>query len=529
MRKWMPLVAVCLGTFMLLVDVTIVTVALPDMAVDLKTSFSSLQWVVDIYTLILAALLLAMGSVADLYGRRRLYLGGLVVFALASLASGLARNTALLIAARGVQGIGGAAMYATTIALLSSSYHGRDRGIAFGVWGAVSGAAAAAGPILGGLLTQSLSWRWIFFVNLPVSVVALVASRRSLAADRPAGGTRPDVPGLVTFTLGAAATTYGLIRAAAHGWGSAATLGLLGLGLAAFAAFILIERTRQRRGAGVLLDLALFRRPAFCGVMIAALLLNAAAFAYLPYTSLWLQTVLRLTPVKAGLLGSAPLSLAAFVISALIGRFLHSRSPRWIIGGGLALVGAGALLQATLSGQSGDLALLPGLIVAGVGVGLATPPLVSSAMAAVPARSAGMAAGAVNTARQLGFTFGVAVLGGVFSARVARVLDAAGPESTGGRGGIGAVAPAVSGGQAQAVLAHVPSAQRGLLDHLVHAATASGLNQALLVAGLLGLAAALVTIVTVRRPVSPQAPDQHTPAGREPGAQATARPAPADA
>jgi EmrB/QacA subfamily drug resistance transporter len=528
MRKWMPLIAVCLGTFMLLVDVTIVTVALPDMAVDLKTSFSSLQWVVDIYTLILAALLLAMGSVADLYGRRRLYLGGLVVFALASLASGLAHNTALLIAARGVQGIGGAAMYATTIALLSSSYHGRDRGVAFGVWGAVSGAAAAAGPILGGLLTESLSWRWIFFVNLPVSVVALVASRRSLAADRPAGGTRPDGAGLLTFTVGAAAVTYGLIRAAAHGWGSGATLGLLGLGLAAFAAFVFIERARQRGGAGVLLDLALFRSPAFCGVMIAALLLNAAAFAYLPYTSLWLQTVLRLTPVKAGLVGSAPLSLAAFVISALIGRFLHRRSPRWIIGGGLALVGAGALVQATLTGQSGDLALLPGLIVAGIGVGLATPPLVSSAMAAVPPRSAGMAAGAVNTARQLGFTFGVAVLGGVFSARVARVLDA-GTGSTGGHGGIGAVAPAVSGGQAQAVLAHVPGAQRGLLDQLIHAATASGLNQALLVAGLLGLAAALVTIVTVRRPVSPQAPDQHTPAGRERGAQTAASPAPADA
>jgi EmrB/QacA subfamily drug resistance transporter len=519
MRKWMPLIAVCLGTFMLLVDVTIVTVALPDMAVDLKTSFSSLQWVVDIYTLILAALLLAMGSVADLYGRRRLYLGGLVVFALASLASGLAPNTALLIAARGLQGIGGAAMYATTIALLSSSYQGRDRGIAFGVWGAVSGAAAAAGPILGGLLTQSLSWRWIFFVNLPVSVVALVASRRSLAADRPAGGTRPDVPGLVTFTLGAAATTYGLIRAAAHGWGSGATLGLLGLGLAAFAAFILIERSRQRRGAGVLLDLALFRRPAFCGVMIAALLLNAAAFAYLPYTSLWLQTVLRLTPVKAGLVGSAPLSLAAFVISALIGRFLHSRSPRWIIGGGLALVGAGALLQATLTGQSGDLALLPGLIVAGIGVGLATPPLVSSAMAAVPPRSAGMAAGAVNTARQLGFTFGVAVLGGVFSARVAGLLP-----------GRPAIAPAVSGGQAQAVLAHVPSSQRGPLDQLIRAATASGLNHALLVAGLLGLVAALVTIATMRRAVPPAAPGPATQsADRDADAQTSSTPEPAEA
>jgi len=515
MRKWMPLIAVCLGTFMLLVDVTIVTVALPDMAVDLKTTFSSLQWVVDIYTLVLAALLLAMGSVADLYGRRRLYLGGLVVFALASLASGLAQNTTLLIAARGLQGIGGAAMYATTIALLSSSYQGRDRGVAFGIWGAVSGAAAAAGPILGGLLTQNLSWRWIFFVNLPVSVAALAASRWSLAADRPAGRARPDVVGLLTFTVGAAAVTYGLIRAAAHGWGSAATLSLLGVGLAAFAAFILVELARQRAGAGVLLDLALFRRPAFCGVMIAALLLNAAAFAYLPYTSVWLQTVLRLTPIRAGLVGSAPLSLAAFVVSALIGRFLHNHSPRWIIGGGLALIGAGVLLQATLTAQSGDLVLLPGLIVAGIGVGLATPPLVSSAMSAVPQHSAGMAAGAVNTARQLGFTFGVAVLGGVFSSRVAGVL------------GDPALAPAVTGGQARAVLAHAPAAHRPALDQLIHAATASGLNHALVVAGVLGLAAALVTVVTMRRSVPPPGSGQATPAGRQ-AAQATATPEPAE-
>ena len=195
MRKWMPLIAVCLGTFMLLVDVTIVTVALPDMAASLQTSFSALQWVVDIYALILAALLLGMGAVADLRGRRRLYIAGLAVFALASLASGLASSTGMLIAARGLQGIGGAAMYATTIALLSAAYRGRDRGIAFGVWGAVSGAAAAAGPILGGLLTESLSWRWIFFVNLPVSVIAIGMSRRALSPDSAAGSRGLDLPG----------------------------------------------------------------------------------------------------------------------------------------------------------------------------------------------------------------------------------------------------------------------------------------------------------------------------------------------
>jgi EmrB/QacA subfamily drug resistance transporter len=497
MRKWTPLIAVCLGTFMLLVDVTIVTVALPDMAVDLSTSFSALQWVLDIYTLTLAALLLGMGSISDLHGRRRLYIGGLAVFALASLGSGLARNTDMLIAARGLQGIGGAAMYATTIALLSSSYQGRDRGIAFGVWGAVSGAAAAAGPILGGLLTESLSWRWIFFVNLPVSAAAIVLSRRALTADRPAAGRGLDLRGLVTFTLGAAATTYGLIRAAASGWADGGTVGVLAVGLAAFAVFALAER----RARSPLLDLSLFRRPAFSGVLVAALLLNAAAFAYLPYSSLWLQTVLRLSPIQAGLEGAAPLALAGFVVSLLIGRFLHSSNPRWIIGGGMTLVGAGALLQATLTPHSSGLALLPGLIVAGAGVGLATPTLVSSAMSAVPQHSGGMAAGAVNTARQLGFTFGIAVLGSAFAARVTHVLGAGGTRVD--------TAPAISGGQAQAALAHVPAAQRGTFDHLVHAASASGLNAALLIAAALGLAGAAIAILTMRRPVS-VAPGPHT-------------------
>jgi EmrB/QacA subfamily drug resistance transporter len=431
-----------------------------------------------------------MGAVADLRGRRPLYIGGLAVFALASLASGLAHNTALLIAARGVQGVGGAAMYATTIALLSSSYQGRDRGVAFGVWGAVSGAAAASGPILGGLLTQSLSWRWIFFVNLPISVVAIVMSRRYLAPDRPDASRRLDLPGLATFTVAAAAVTYGLIRAAADGWTGAVTIGLLAAGLAAFAAFAVVEH----RSSAPLLDLSLLRRPAFAGVLAAGLLLNAAAFAYLPYTSLWLQTVLGLSPIRAGLVGSLPMSLAAFVISALIGRFLHATNPRWIIAGGTALVGAGALLQATLSAQSGQLALLPGLIVAGIGVGLATPTLVSSAMGAVPHQSGGMAAGAVNTARQLGFTFGVAVLGSAFAARVAHLLAAGGARA--------GVAAGVSGGQARAVLAGAPAARRGGLDQLVHAAAAGGLNVALVIAGGLGLAAAVIAVVTMRRPAS---------------------------
>jgi EmrB/QacA subfamily drug resistance transporter len=499
MRKWLPLIAVCLGTFMLLVDVTIITVALPDMAADLSATFTSLQWVVDIYALTLAALVMGMGAVADLRGRRLVYVTGLVVFAAASCVSGLAGSTAVLVAARGAQGAGGAAMYATTIALLNSSYQGRDRGTAFGIWGAVSGAAAAAGPILGGLLTESASWRWIFFVNLPVCAAAIVMSLRAFPAGRsartsdagvpqPAG--RLDVPGLVTFTLGAAAITYGLIRAASDGWGGGLVLGILAGGLGAFGAFILIER----RVSAPLLDLSLLRRPAFSGILIGALLLNAAAFAYLVYSSLWLQTSLGLSPIRAGLEGSAPLSLAAFVVSALIGRFLHASRPRLIIGGGLLLVGAGAFLQSRLGAGSGATALLPGLIVAGTGVGLATPVLVSNAMAAVPPQSGGMAAGAVNTARQLGITFGVAIIGSVFSARLASEL---GP-------GHARLAAAVSGGQAREVLAHAPAAQRVGLDLLIRAASASGLDAAMQLAGGLGLAGAVAVIVLLRRPAAPE-------------------------
>ena len=195
MRKWWPLVAICAGACMLLVDVTIVNVALPDMARQLHTTFSDLQWVIDLYALVLGALVLTVGAVADRFGRRRLYLIGLVLFAAASLACGLAPNVGLLIAARGVQGVGAAAMFATTMALISNTYTGRERGMAFGIWGAVNGAASAVGPIIGGLLTANFGWRWIFLVNLPVSVVAVAMTLRVIAeskdpqpqAHRPAG------------------------------------------------------------------------------------------------------------------------------------------------------------------------------------------------------------------------------------------------------------------------------------------------------------------------------------------------------
>ncbi|GHB48794.1 MFS transporter [Streptomyces cirratus] len=501
MRKWLPLTAVCLGAFMLLVDVTIVTVALPDMAADMHTGFAALQWVMDIYALALAALLLGAGSLADRIGRRRVYLGGLVVFAAASLACGLATGPAALIAFRAVQGLGGAAMFATTMALLSSAYQGRDRGIAFGVWGAVNGAAAAAGPIIGGLLTEHFGWRWIFYINLPVCAVAVYVTLKAVADSRDPHAKGLDLPGMAAFTAGAGVVTYALIRAGENGWTSAATLGLLGVGVAAFAVFVLVEL----RTARPMLDLSLFRSSTFVGVMAAALLLSGAAFSYLMYVSLWLQSVEGMSPVGAGLV-VVPLSLASFLVSALAGRLLHGAPARLTIGGGLALIGAGALLQAwMLDAGDGWQALVPGLVMTGAGVGAAIPSLAATVMGAVAPARAGMAGGALNTARQLGMAFGIAVLGSLFHAGLA--------DGLGGSGQARGTAEALASGGAGRLLAAAPAARAW-----VEAAFVSGLRETFVASGVMGLLGALAVALLIRS------------TGRSGGApQAGARPADAAA
>jgi EmrB/QacA subfamily drug resistance transporter len=492
MRRWLPLLTVCLGTFMLLIDVTIVNVALPDMAQDLKTSFSSLQWVVDAYALTLAALVLGTGSIADLVGHRRAYVAGLALFAVSSLVCGLSPSDGLLVAARAVQGLGAAAMFATTFALLNSNYSGRDRGIAYGMWGAIAGASAAIGPIAGGLLTEGISWRWIFFVNLPVSVLAIALCAFGLEdAHAPVRG-RVDIAGIATFTAAAATLTYGLIHANEHGWSQPSTwLWLVACPLLLIA-FLMIET----RTAQPMLDLALMRNGSFVGILIAASMLTLAAFASFTYTSIWLQSVLGLSPIEAGLTG-LPLSLAAFIVSAAIGRHLQAARPGPVIGGGVLLVGIGGLVGAALvHGSASWPALIPGFLLVGIGVGMATPTFSNAAMSAVPVQRGGMAAGAVNTGRQLGFALGIAGLGSVFEARARSVFaDRSVPGATG-------IARAVSGGQAPSVLHGAPAAQRGQLDAAIHAAAVSGVQWAFLVSGSIGVLAGIAVLRLVRLPAA---------------------------
>jgi len=484
MRKWWPLVAICTGACMLLIDVTIVNVALPDMARQLNTTFSDLQWVIDLYALVLGALVLTVGAIADRFGRRRLYLIGLVLFAAASLTCGLAPNVGVLIAARGVQGLGAAAMFATTMALISNTYTGRDRGMAFGIWGAVNGAASAVGPIVGGLLTVNFGWRWIFLVNLPVSVAAVALTLRVVTESKDPSPRRIDFAGMTSFTIAAAALTYALIRGA---WASTETVTLVAVTVVAIAWFIVAER----RSAAPMLDLKLLRNPTFTAMLIAGALLSAAAWAAMTYQSLWFQSVLGLSAIKAGLV-VLPCAASAFIVSSQVGRFLHKTSPRWMVGLGLVIIAVGALAQAVLRGNSSWPVVIPGLVLVGVGAGLAMASLTSTAMAAVPWQQAGMAGGALSAFRQLGYALGIAVLGELFDNGLTHGAGAS-------------LSGALSGGQSQAILARTPA-----LAPVIHRAFADGLDLAYVVAAAFGLIAAATVFALVRpKPTAAADPAAH--------------------
>ncbi|HEX5405113.1 MAG TPA: MFS transporter [Pseudonocardiaceae bacterium] len=506
--KWWPLLAICLGTFMLLVDVTIVSVALPSMAVELHASFSSLQWVIDAYAVALAALLLVAGSIADRFGRRKLYAIGLALFAVSSLCCGLAPNVGLLITARVAQGIGGAAMFSTNTALLSVTYTGRDRGVAFGVWGAVSGAAAAIAPIFGGLLTQTFGWRSIFLINLPIAAIALLLVWRVLTESRGAK-VRIDWPGAILITAFAGLLTFGLIHGGDTGWTSMSTLAVLAASILSLIAFVLVERN----SATPLLDLALLRRRSFATLMLAAMVLTGSAFSSAVYLSLWLQSVLGEDAMLAGLV-LAPLAIVSFVVSITVGRFMHRGGYRWPLGIGLVLIGIGSVLRMFITADSGASALFAGLIVTGIGVGLASPVLVSAALGSVPAAKAGMAAGAVNTFRQLGYALGIAVLGSVLTGRITGVLtgNPLTPNPV-------ATATAVSEGKTPQLVGTAQAGLRGDLDHLLHAAFANGLDYIQLISGIIGVLGGLLVLTVVNKEPAVHAVPERTDENPVPAAR----------
>ena len=492
-KKWWTLVAVSLGTFMLLLDVTIVNVALPDIQKSLHSSFSDLQWVVDAYALTLASLLLTAGSLADLFGRRLLFTVGLILFTIGSLFCGLAQSSQWLILSRAGQGIGGAIMFSTSLALLAQAFQGRDRGVAFGIWGSITGLAVAVGPVVGGILTSGLSWKWIFFVNLPIGAFAVAVTIWRVEESRQPGAQRPDWAGFVTFTAALIALVYALIRSSEKGWTETGVVVLFAIAAVLLVMFLIQEHRSDR----AMFDLALFRNPTFDGAAIAAFGLSASLFALLLYVVLYLQdgkgysalgTGLRLLVISAGLMVAATIS----------GRLTQRVPIRWLIGPGLGLVGVGLLLMARLDASSDWTILIPGFAISGIGAGLVNPPLASTAVGVVEPRRAGMASGINSTFRQVGISTGVAALGSIFGSEVARQMRHNLGSVPGLSGQVPTLTKAIQGGESSQVLSHVPASQRAELARATLSSYAHGLDVVLVIGAVVALASGLAAGLLIR-------------------------------
>jgi EmrB/QacA subfamily drug resistance transporter len=451
----------CLAQFMVILDVSVVNVALPSIRGGLHFSEVDLQWVVNAYTVTFAGFLLLGGRAADLLGRRRVFVGGLLLFALASLAGGVADSQGVLIAARAAQGLGGAVIAPASLSLLTTTFtDGPERNRAVGIWGAMGGAGGAAGVLLGGILTDLLGWRWILFINVPIGLMAAVLAQRLITESRDRGRPREfDLRGAVTATLGLTLLVLGIVRTDQTGWGSGQTWALIGSGLVLLAMFVLIE---GRLAHAPLMPLRIYSSRTLTASNVVMLLLGGSAFGMWFFVSLYLQQVLGYSPIRAGL-AFLPMTVCIVIGSTLASRAVTRVGAKPLLVTGMISLTLGLLWfsQVTDHGTYVNDVLGPSLLTA-VGIGLAMVPATISAVAGVAPAEAGLASGLVNTSRLFGGALGLAVLAAIATARTNSELHSA---ATGG----------------------------------VHAALTSGFRVAFLVAAGFALAGALVSLIGVPR------------------------------
>jgi EmrB/QacA subfamily drug resistance transporter len=409
------LAVVCLATTMLMLDIAVVNTALSHIARDLHSGLSGLEWVVDAYTLSLATVVLSCGSLADRLGRRRVFAAGMGLFTVASLACGLAGSIGLLDAARAIQGVGAAAMFATSLALLSVAYRApAERGRAFAAFGAAIGASFAVGPLVGGLLTSGLGWRSVFFVNIPLGLVGLFATRAYVSESADPAASRLDRPGQLTLAGGLFLLVLGLLRAGSEGWGSPRIIAELGGATVLLCAFVAIEhRTRSP-----MLPLDLFASRQFTGSQVTVFAISASFFAIYLYLTLYLQEVLHLSAIQTGLV-YLPSTALMFLVSAGAAQLGERVAPGMLVCAGLALVAGGLALLTIVGPHSSWLLTLPGGLLAGTGTGLFNPAASAVALSSVPERHSGLASGINDTFRQSGIPLGVAVYGALVPAAAA--------------------------------------------------------------------------------------------------------------
>jgi len=409
-KKWWTLAAVSFGLFMIMLDNTVVNVALPAIQRDLGMQLSELEWIVSGYALTFAALMLIGGKLADAYGRRLVFVLGIVVFTVASLFCGLASSGEMLIAARVVQGAGAALMNPATLSIIAVTFPPRQRGTAIGIWAGVSALALAIGPLVGGLLTEHASWNWIFFVNVPVGIVGVGASFVLIDESRDESHERLDLPGLVTSGVGLFALTYGLIEANNYGWGSARIVGAFVVAAVSLTAFILLERHRP----APMLDLTLFRNRTYVGANLAMLLVSLAMFGVFFFVSLYMQNILGYSAVETGA-AFLPMTILVIVVAPLAGRASDRWGSRWLMAVGMVLLAAQLAYFSQLSTSTTFWQLLPALVLGGVGMSMTMTPSSAAAMRAVPVEKAGIGSGVLNACRQVGGSMGIALMGAIMA------------------------------------------------------------------------------------------------------------------
>jgi EmrB/QacA subfamily drug resistance transporter len=410
--RQVTLAVVCLATAMLMLDIAVVNTALSSISDDLHTGLSGLQWVIDAYTLALATVVLSAGSLADRLGRRRVFLVGLAVFTVSSLACALSGSIVALDAARAVQGLGAAAMFAVSLALLAHAYPGmRERAGALAVYGATIGASFAVGPLVGGLITSGLSWRWIFLVNVPIGIVAIAATLARVEESRDPLARKIDWLGQLVLGGGLFLLVLALLRGNDQGWGSTAIVAQLSGAAVLLALFALVEQ----RVKEPMLPLHFFRNRGFAATQAGTVAISASFFAVFLYTTLYLQNVLGLSAIQTGLV-YMPGTVLMFIVSGASAQLGEKVSPRLMISGGLVLVGAGMLLMTMAGVGSSWTIVLPGEVIALIGTGLFNPAMSGVAMGSLPQRHSGLAAGAYDTFRQAGMAVGIAALGALIPA-----------------------------------------------------------------------------------------------------------------
>ena len=410
-RKWWTLAAVAFGLFMIMLDNTVVNVALPAIEKDLDISISQLEWIVTAYALVFAALLITGGKLADLLGRRRIFVVGLAVFTLSSLACGLAPNAGFLIGARAVQGIGAALMNPATLSIITATFPPKQRGQAIGIWAGVSALALAIGPLAGGLIVDNIGWNWIFFVNVPVGALGIVVSQFFIDESRDTSHEQSvDLPGLLTSGGGLFALSYALIEGNQRGWGSGEILGLFAAALVLLVAFVVLE-SRQRLP---MLDLSLFRIGSFVGANIVALLVSLGMFGVFFFVSLYVQNILGYSPTKAGAI-FLPMTVLIILIAPVAGKASDRVGGRWLMGAGMSILGVSLLLYQRVGLHSDFWTLLPAMVLGGIGMAMTMSPMTSTAMASVPVDKAGVGSGVLNSFRQVGGSLGIAVMGAILA------------------------------------------------------------------------------------------------------------------